>query len=507
MHKRFHWLMLIAVLALALPMIAACGDDDDDDDDGGDTPTATVADSGDATEVDEEPTDAEGDATEAEGDATEAESGDATEAEGDATEAEGDATEAEGDATEAEGDATEADATEAGGGETGDVDPLKIGVLMPFTGDLSDFGPALANAAQLAVDEINAAGGVNGQPVEIAEGDAGTSPQQGVEEARRLVDVEGVHAMVGAAASGVSAQVAESVTGQSGVLTISPASTSPALSAANDEDFFFRVVISDAAQGVVLADVASEQGFTSACVLYTNNAYGQGLSESFAQSFTEGGGTVTAEVPHEQQQPSYQSEISACTEGGPEVMVAASYPESAGVYLREAVESGTIEQFLFVDGTKAPEMFEQLGWDVFDGMYGTAPGSVETDLGGGFDAAYEAAYGELPPLPFLRQTYDAVYLIALAAEVADSVDRTVIRDTLRDIANAPGELVSPGPEGWAAALELAEAGEDVDYEGAAGPIEFDDNGDISKGSIEVWNISGGEIVSVETRDLDLSASE
>lgn len=507
MHKRFHWLLLIAVLALVLPMIAACGDDDDDDD-GGDSPTATVAESGDATEADEEPTEAEEDATEAGGDATEAEE-DATEAEGDATEADGEATEADGDATEAEGDATEAegDATEAGGGETGDVEPLKIGVLMPFTGDLSDFGPALANAAQLAVDEINAAGGVNGQPVELAEGDSGTSPQQGVEEARRLVEVEGVHAIVGAAASGVSAQVAESVTGPSGVVTISPASTSPALSTANDEDFFFRVVISDAAQGVVLADVATEQGFASACVLYTNNAYGQGLSESFAQSFTEAGGTVTAQVPHEQQQPSYQSEISTCTEGGPDVMVAASYPESAGVYLREAVESGSVDQFLFVDGTKAPEMFEQLGWDVFDGMYGTAPGSVETDLGGAFDAAYEEAYGELPPLPFLRQTYDAVYLIALAAEVADSVDRTDIRDTLRDIANAPGELVNPGPDGWAAALELAEAGEDVDYEGAAGPIEFDDNGDISQGSIEVWNISGGEIVSVETRDLDLSASQ
>src|SRR6187401_2559285 len=92
-----------------------------------------------------------------------------------------------------------------------EIAPLKIGALLPFTGDLSDFGQPMYDAMQLAVDQINEAGGVNGQPVELVQGDDGTAPQQAVEEARRLVDVEGVSAIIGPAASGVAQQVIETV--------------------------------------------------------------------------------------------------------------------------------------------------------------------------------------------------------------------------------------------------------------------------------------------------------
>jgi branched-chain amino acid transport system substrate-binding protein len=382
--------------------------------------------------------------------------------------------------------------------------PLRIAILFPFSGDLSDFGEPFRQAAELSVNQINEAGGVLGQPIELVQGDSATSPQQAVEEARRLIELEGVSAIVGPAGSGETLPVAESVTGPAGVLEITMSATSPALSIANDNDFLFRTPISDAAQGLVMADVAREQGYDSACVLYVNNAYGQGLSDAFAARFTAEGGTVNAQVPHEQEQASYASEIAACTEGDPDVLVAPAYPESGRVFLRELVESGDHPAVIFSDGLKSPDMFEELGWDVFEGSYGTAAGKLVTDPGDRFDQAYRDAYGDLPTVPYLREIHDAIYLIALAAEKAGSTDPTAMRDALREVANPPGTVVGPGPEGWPAAVESIGAGEDVNYEGATGSVDFDEHGDVLQGSILVWKVEGGEIVNLEERTIDLA---
>ncbi len=388
--------------------------------------------------------------------------------------------------------------------------PLKIGVLVAFTGGLSDFGPALENAALLAELEINAAGGVLGQDIEIVTGDTATDPSQGVTEATRLVEIEGVQAILGALSSGVSLPIVESVTGPSNILQISPASTSVALSIAADNDFFFRTTISDAAQGPVLATVAEGEGFTNVCTMFVNNAYGQGLSEIFAENFEAMGFTVPAQVPHEEELLTYASELDTCTAEGPEAVAAIAYPESAGVFLREAVELGVADNYLFVDGTKSDAMFVELGWPAaFDGMRGTAPGflppSPPTET---FEAAYEAEYGELPPLPFLREIYDGVYLIALAAEAAGSVDPTAMRDVLRDVAGPPGESVVGGTDGFTSALELIAAGTDINYAGAAGPVDFDDVGDILLGAIETWHVdtAAQELVTDESYRADLSVS-
>jgi branched-chain amino acid transport system substrate-binding protein len=387
--------------------------------------------------------------------------------------------------------------------------PLKIGILVPYTGALSDFGEPFGNAAKLAVKEINEAGGVLGEDVTLIEGDSATEPVKAQEEARRLIDIEGVSAIVGAAASGVTLPVAESVAVPSEILMVSPASTSPALTAVDDDGFLYRTTISDAAQGVILGKLVYEiLGFTSACTMYVNNAYGQGLSEQFTETFEELGGTVTAQVSHAtEEQVTYVSELNKCVEGGPEVLAAISYPEHGGVYLKEALEGDLIDQFVFCDGTKSDDQFEALGWDYFEGMWGSAPGALEMAAGTAFTAAYEAEYGEKPPLPFMRESYDAVYVIALAAEQAGSTDPKAIRDAISGIANPPGEVINPGVEGFASALDLIEAGTAINYQGAAGPLNFDPNGDVLQGAIELWEITGGEIVeAVRTFAVDLSTT-
>jgi ABC-type branched-subunit amino acid transport system substrate-binding protein len=402
---------------------------------------------------------------------------------------------------------------EGGPGVEGSGEPLKIGVLVPFTGALSSFGPEYENAANLAAKCINNAGGVNGGEVEIITGDDQTAAQGAVAEATRLVDVEGVAAIVGGAASSVSLAVAESVSAPNQILQISPASTSPSLTAANDEDFLFRTPISDAAQGVVLAQLVSEDlGFTSVCAMYVNNPYGQGLVNQFEESFTDAGGTLTAKVPHDDAQAvSYQGQLQECTTGDPEALVAISYPVGQGtVYLREAIEGGLVDQFVFVDGTKDDEMFAELGWDQFDGMRGTAASALKLEFGEEFDDNYEAEYGDRYQVPFVREAFDAVVVIALAASAAGTNTESVaIRDALRDVSNAPGTEYGPGiiesPTDLAAALEAAAGGEDIDYSGASGSVDFDDNGDVLFGAIEVWSIDAAneELVTEEIFSVDL----
>lgn len=397
----------------------------------------------------------------------------------------------------ASGAATTAPAAEA----------LKIGALMSFTGDLGSFGPAIYNGVELAVNEINDNGGVNGKPVELVKGDDATSPQQGVTEAQRLVDVEGVNAIVGALASGVTLQVAETVAGPNGVVMISPASTSPGLTDANDDDFLFRTTISDAAQGIVLANLAVDEEITSVCTLYVNSPYGKGLSNAFTAAFEDQGGTVTAEVPHEQSQTTYASELGKC--GDAEALAAIAYPQSATTFLREAKEGNMFDKYLFVDGTKDPDMFTELTYAAFDAQRGTAPSSLPTDSATSFAERYQEAYGELPPKPFIKEAYDATYIIALAAQKAGSNDGTAIRDALRDVSNAPGTVIEPGPEGWAAALTALEAGEDINYEGATGPEEMDDNGDPLVGAVEWWHVdaAGSTLTTDKTFEVDLATSE
>jgi branched-chain amino acid transport system substrate-binding protein len=393
---------------------------------------------------------------------------------------------------------------------------VPVGTLFDYTGALSEFGPAHQNAAELAAAQINeAATAVFGGPIiRLIHEDSATSPASGVDRARKLVDADGVPAIVGSLASGVTINVAESVTIPAQVVQISPASTSPLLSVLDDDGYLFRTTSSDALQGVVAAQLAigeifPEYAFTRAATLYENSPYGQGLSNAFAAAFEARGGTVTAQVAHPTEpQPTYAAQLEQALAGDPEIVIAIGYPGQATVYLTEARDLFGFTNFQYVDGTQSELIIDAMGPDV-EGKYGTSPGS-DPDWEGfqRFVADFEAAYGARPPLPFMDSAYDAVAVIGLAIAKAyvDGVEPTgtAIRDYVRTVSNTPGEVV--GVNQFEDAFHLLQIGADIAYSGAASDVDFDDVGDVIT-AVEVWRYEGGTIVSVMTRTADMIPAE
>jgi len=368
----------------------------------------------------------------------------------------------------------------------------RVGALIPLTGGLQAYGESSLNGIRLAIKEVNEAGGVLGGELELVVGDTQTRAQPAIDAAMRLVSVDGVVGILGALSSGNTIPVATSVSKPNQIPQISNASTAPAITTLDDDDFLFRTVPSDAYQGVVLANLVESAGIESIAVLYVNNDYGLGLAESFAENY---GGNITSSSAFEPNKASYRGELQGASGGDPEALLLIAYPDDGGLLiLRQSLEEGFFDRFVFTDGMKTTQLIADIGAEFMEGMFGTAPASAESEAGDRFAAAYEAEYGELPPLPFIDSAYDAAMIMALAIEKAGVADGVAIRDAIREVANEPGEIILPGD--FAKAKELIAQGVDINYEGAAGSHEFDENGDVS-GTFEHWAVLEGAITTVE----------
>jgi branched-chain amino acid transport system substrate-binding protein len=371
----------------------------------------------------------------------------------------------------------------------------RVGALIPLTGGLQAYGEGSLNGIRLAVKEINEAGGVLGGPLELVVGDTQTRAQPAIDAAMRLVSVDGVVGILGALSSGNTIPVATTVAKPNRIPQISNASTAPAITTLDDDDFLFRTAPSDAYQGVVLANLVENSGIGSVAVLYVNNDYGVGLAEAFEANY---GGTVTSSAAFEPNKASYRGELQSVAGGDPEALLLIAYPDDGGLLiLRQSLEEGFFDRFVFTDGMKTAQLVDDIGAEFMNGMFGTAAASVESEASARFAEAYEAEFGELPPLPYIDNAYDAAMIMALAIEHAGSTDGTAIRDALREVANAPGEVVGPGD--FAKAKELIAAGTAINYEGAAGSHDFDENGDVT-GTFEHWAVMDGAITTVEMLD-------
>ena len=324
--------------------------------------------------------------------------------------------------------------------------------------------------------------------VESARGDTGTDSETAVAEARRLVETEGVHAIVGPSASANSLPVAERVTGPAGVVNISPSATSPLLTNANDSDFFFRAALADTAQGPVLARVTRERGFDNVGVIYQDDAYGRGLAESFGSAWS---GQISLAAVRRGQD-SYLSALAETAAEGAQALVIIASGTDAETIVRESLESGLYDKFTFGDAAKNPNLVRNIGGDRLGGMYGTAGTSAPgSESAAQWERAFLDEHGELPAFAYVKETYDAVIAIVLAAEAAGEANGPAIRDRLRSVASAPGERVLAGPDGVAEALRIVRDGGEVDYEGAAATLDWDANGDLVRGHVGVWRYTAG----------------
>jgi len=377
---------------------------------------------------------------------------------------------------------------------------IKVGTLMAHTGPLKEYGPAIQRGTIIAAKQMATAG----FEIELIHEDSETSPIPAINAAKKLVELDRVVAIVGALSSGVTLAVAESVTIPNNVIMISPASTNPLMSFLPSDagkDFLFRTSPSDALQGVVAGKLAASYNKT-ASVLYVNNAYGQGLAEVFKKSFEKHGGKVLAMVPHDEKaSESYTAELRKALAGNPDRLCAFSYPDHAKVYLKEAIEFFNYKRFLFCDGTKSNDIVKALGARNVENQKGTAPGTAGGEPYKKFNSYYKDEYGSLPKLPFITNAYDGAAIVGLAAYAAKvkglSLNSRNIRDNMRAVANPPGVTIYPGE--FKKAFALIKQGRKINYEGAAGSVDFDKNGDVVT-PIEIWKYSGGEIVTIRTEE-------
>lgn len=355
---------------------------------------------------------------------------------------------------------------------------VKVGILFDVTGPIANFIPPMLDSVTLATDEVNAGGGLLGGKMVSVIGDTTGSSQGSVDAATKLVNVENVAAVVGALMSGTTIAASNSVIVPTGVMQISPTATSPDLSTLADKDWVFRVVPSDAYQGQVLAKLTMDQGVKKVALTYANNDYAAPLAKAFSDSYKALGGVITAEVKHEEKQPSYTTELATLAKDQPDALVIIAYAGDSGLTLvKEALENGLFKRFIGTDGLRDNMLIEKIGADNLKDSFFTSPSSPKSAAADKFNELYAAKFQTTKDKIFIGQVYDSVMLAALAIQQAGSTDRTKVRDALRAVANPPGESVGPGE--WAKALELIKAGKDIDYTGATGSMDFDDKGDVA----------------------------
>ena len=394
-----------------------------------------------------------------------------------------DDTEASDDTTEEESGSNDATAApefgEAAPECTGEADnTLQIGGLLPETGNLAFLGPPETAGAQLAVNEINAAGGVLGQPIVYSPGDSGDTS---TDIANQTVDRhlnEGADMILGAASSGVSFTVIDKIV-EACKIQFSPANTSPDFTDYDDDDLYFRTAPSDVLQGRVLADLMIEDGKTSAALMALQDPYGEGLLEFTKQPFEEAGGEVVTDLVYDPQAQSFDAEIDEVVAAEPDAVVVIGFDESSRI-MTGLFEAGiTPDQVYLVDGNignATGDDFTTPGALV--GVQGTQPAAEVTEE---FKNQLLAVDPGLIDYNYAPETYDAVVITALATELAGTDDPAQIATFINGVTRE-GEKCST----WADCKALIDGGEtDIDYDGPSGPQSFSQPGEPTEASFSI----------------------
>ncbi|MCX6485357.1 MAG: ABC transporter substrate-binding protein [Rhodoluna sp.] len=368
---------------------------------------------------------------------------------------------------------------------------LKLGGVLPLTGALSFLSPPEIAGVDLAIKDINDAGGVLGNPVEWALEDSsdGDHAEVAPASATKLL-ASGVDAIVGAAASGVTRNIIDQIT-KAKVVQISMSNTAPDLSEWKDGGYYFRTAPSDLLQGGVVGNLIVKDGNENVGVIFQDTAYGQGLEKKAAAVIEAAGATVVAAEAFPEGESNFDTIVDKVIAAGADSVLVISYDEVKKIVPALQKKSFDGSKIYLVDGNLAN--FSDQSWAGYlTGAQGTLPGG-ETDAAFKQRAAdlYKANYGkDLTEFAYLAESYDAVMLLALAAQQAGNDSGEAIMNNMTSVSTG-GEKVSTFADGLAA----IKAGKDIDYEGFSGPIEFDANGDPTGASIGIWKYVDGSGIS------------
>jgi ABC-type branched-subunit amino acid transport system substrate-binding protein len=347
---------------------------------------------------------------------------------------------------------------------------LTFGTLLPATGDLAFLGPPEFAGVNLAVKEINEAGGVLGKPVVQVKGDSGdgTPDIAGAQVDKLLAKDSDV--IVGAASSGVSITVIDKITG-AGAVQFSPANTAAGFDTdeIDPNHLYFRTAPSDYLQGEILANTIIQDGFDNVAILGRQDFYGEGLANRTRDVLTEKGATVSEFILYNKDATTFTAEINKIAAAKPAAIVLVSFAETTTMIPQLTAKGlGPKDvQLYFVDGNLANYPDEDFD---LKGVKGTAPTSATPDKD------FEALLKQTPPmkktdaLTYGPESYDAVIISALAA-----------------IANIAG-VTREGTKctSFKECADLLADGEDIDYDGKSGPADMTDSGSLSAGTYGIY---------------------
>ncbi|HEX5497769.1 MAG TPA: ABC transporter substrate-binding protein, partial [Thermomicrobiales bacterium] len=327
---------------------------------------------------------------------------------------------------------------------------VTVGLVMELTGPAGAYGQAGAKAAEMAIDDLNTAGGF-GDGCKIIT-DTRDSQSQGtvaVDQATQLVNIKKVPVIIGGIISSTTLPILTSVTAPAGVVQVSPASSSPTLTELGRQGktngVFFRTITSDALQGTAAAKYAMDEGLKKLAIIYVNNDFGVNMVKEFAAAYTKLGGTITSQTPYNEKQSSYSAEASKAMAGSPDGLYLVSYPVDGATIARAWISGGGPAKFLLNDGMNSSDFINAVGAQYLNDAYGTSSGTDETKSTDYFNANFKAYSGGIDPqAPAAYQSYDAGAIVALAIAKAGNGDPKAIKAAIPEITAADGTPIFAG---------------------------------------------------------------
>ncbi|NNG03393.1 MAG: ABC transporter substrate-binding protein [Inquilinus sp.] len=363
----------------------------------------------------------------------------------------------------------------------------KIGSVLSLTGSYGAFGVPISKAAQLAVEQVDEARGDIGCALVYDVRDSQTQASVAVDSARKLIDLEGVTALVGPISSGITAPLLTSVTLEEDVLVIATASTSSTFTnmgrSGETKGLFFRTLPADSLQAVATAKMAWDAGFRNPAVIYLNNDWGVNNQAEFVAAFEALGGTVADSVAYNADQASYRSEVNKALEGGPDAVYLLSTPQDGRKIFREWVRFEGPSGYILAQGMNDEAFTGDLTDDLLANAWFITPGTPEPSSVDRMERDMQARWEISAAGPGRASGYDAGALIALA-HVAAAIDGAghdgpTLAQYVRELTGPEGEPFFADLDGYRKAIAALQEGRKTRYIGPTGPVQFDAYGDVA----------------------------